>query len=147
MADRFQKRNIRAHEFEENNFDVSFTDSTSPFTAIINQIKEPGKSYNYAYASDERLIKLFSKGWSLSDPEKLPSYNRFSLKKRDLDDTPCIRVGDTVLVERAEQFSKQEKERHHNDSAKQVANVLQTLKTTTDDVWNPFSGPSIYGRR
>ncbi len=78
-------RDIREHDWDKDDFDLDFTDSTCPFTAIVDEIKEPGMEYYFALNSPERIDRLLSRKWSVVDPDRLSNKQTFTQARKGLE--------------------------------------------------------------
>lgn len=132
-------RDIRAAEWEGDNFSVHYTDSTCPFTKVLDQIREPGKDYLFALNHEPRLDEVMNQGWNEVDPSRIANRVRFSKKSPDSEERQCIRVNDTVVFERDERYSKREMELMNRRNADVMLKAISPCqKTTVQDLTNPF---------
>lgn len=125
-------RDIREHDWDKNDFDLDFTNSDCPFTAIIEEIKEPSMEYYFALNSPERIDRLLTRKWNVVDPDRLSSKQTFTKARKGIEARDCITTGDTILLERDARYGN--KEREH---LKQKNNVVMrdSLKNVTTDIY------------
>lgn len=137
-------RDIREHEIEKDDFDLNFTDSSCPFQALVDEIKQPGEQYYFALNSPERINRLLAKKWYVVSPERLK--NKRTYRKDLRDESDCITTGDTIMLARDERYGIKEQE-YYNQKSENI--MLDTLQKVQTDVYNPvlpFSDKS-YSRR
>jgi hypothetical protein len=133
-------RDIRKHEWNDDDFDLSFTDSTSPFDVIIAEIEEPGMEYYFALNSPERLDRLMTKGWRVVSPDRLANKRNFTAERKGLDAKDCITTGDTILLERPMRFGDKERAHFNEKSTTVMKDTLTKMRTDIYNPANPFSG-------
>lgn len=132
-------RDIRSHEWDKDDFSVFYTDSTCPFTKVLDQIKQPDMSYCFALNHEPRLDEMLNAGWNAVDPSRVANRVTFNTKKRDPDERQCIRVNDTVVLERDERYSKREEELMSHKNVDVIRKAISPCKTTTvQSLVNPF---------
>lgn len=132
-------RDIRATEWDKDDFSVHYTDSTCPFTKVLDQIRQPEMDYRFALNHEPRLDELLNQGWNAVDPSRIANRVTFSLKKRDADERQCIRVNDTVVLERDIRFSNREAELMNRNSIDAVRKAVGSCDNTTiQSLTNPF---------
>lgn len=132
-------RDIRAPEWDKDDFGVFYTDSTCPFTKVLDQIKQPHMSYYFALNHEPRLDEMLNAGWNAVDPSRIANRVTFNTKKRDPDERQCIRVNDTVVLERDERYTQRENEIMNHTNANKVRNAISACDTTTvNSLTNPF---------
>lgn len=133
-----EDRDIRAHDFEGENFNIMFTDSSCPFTAILEQVSEPGKDYFFALNDGQRIDRLRIKKWELSDPSLLKSNLKYSIDEKDRNSHLKIINGDTVLMERDMRYSIAEKEYLNNRTIEVTKSALHKRTTDIPNLTTPF---------
>ncbi len=133
-------RDIREHEWDKEDFSVFYTDSTDPFVKIMDQIRQPGMSYHAALNHEPRLDEMLNCGWNTVDPSRIANRVTFNIKKRDPDERQCIRVNDTVILERDERYTKREEELANRNSVEAVRRAVSSCDTTSiQSLTTPFS--------
>jgi hypothetical protein len=133
-------RDIREHEWSKDDFDLSYTDSTCPFSAIIKEVQEPGMSYYFALNTSNRIDRLLARKWNVVDPSRLSNRQTFTLNRKSPELRDCITTGDTILLERDARYSKVEDEQHNKSSVSRIIDATkQILSTNMYDPLNPFS--------
>ena len=125
-------RDIREHDLEHNDFDLMFTDSTSPFKALIEEIMQPGEEYYFAFNSPERINRLLAKKWYIVSPDRLKNKRTYRGDLRSEND--CITTGDTILLARDERYGIKEQEYYENKAIRVMRDTLQKVQT---DIYNP----------
>lgn len=132
-------RDIRDHEWDNNDFDLGFTDSTCPFKSIISEIEEPGKGYTFALNHGPRIDRLIARKWNIVDPSRLANRQTFTMEKRDPEARQCITTGDTVLLERDIRYSEKEDGHLHKKNIDVMRTAMDPIKkTTVHDYLTPF---------
>ena len=137
-------RDIREHDLENNDFDLNFTDSTCPFQAIIDEIKQPGEEYYFALNAPERINRLLAKKWYVVSPERLK--NKRTYRKDLREESDSITTGDTIVLARDERYGIKEKQYYEKKAEKVMIDTLQKVQT---DIYNPvmpFSEKGYSGR-
>jgi hypothetical protein len=132
-------RDIRKHEWDDLDYDVSFTDSTSPFDEIVAEIREPGMEYYFALNAPERLDRLYIRHWRMVDPDRLTNKRNFTTNSKKSEDRDSITTGDTILLERPARFGDKEKDYLYNKNIQVVRDGLKPMKTDIYNVANPFA--------
>lgn len=125
-------RDIREHELENNDFDLMFTDSTCPFKSLIDEIKQPGEEYYFAFNSPERINRLLTKKWYLVSPERLK--NKRTYRKDLREESDSITTGDTIVLARDERYGLKEQQYYEQKAEKVMIDTLQKVQT---DIYNP----------
>ena len=125
-------RDIREHDLEHNDFDLTFTDSTCPFKALIDEIKQPGEEYYFAFNSPERINRLLAKKWYIVSPDRLKNKRTYRGDLRSEND--CITTGDTIVLARDERYGIKEQEYYQNKAIRVMRDTLQKVQT---DIYNP----------
>jgi hypothetical protein len=126
-------RDIREHKLNDHNFDLSFTDSTCPFEAMIDEIKQPGEEYYFALNASERINRLLAKGWYIVSPDRLK--NKRAYRKDLREEADSITTGDTILLARDERYGIKEREHYEK---KAVTIMKDTLQRVNTDAYNPI---------
>lgn len=125
-------RDIREHELEGSDFDLMLTDSTCPFTSLIDEIKEPGEEYYFAYNNPERINRLLAKKWYIVSPDRLKNKRTYRGNLREEND--CITTGDTILLARDERYGLKEQQYYEQKAVRVMRDTLQKVQT---DIYNP----------
>ena len=131
-------RDIREHDWDKDDFDLDFTDSTCPFTAIVDEIKEPGMEYYFALNSPERIDRLLSRKWSVVDPDRLSNKQTFTQARKGLEARDCITTGDTILLERDVRYGDKERGHLKQKNTNIMHDTLAGLTTDVYRVNSPF---------
>lgn len=126
-------RDIREHDLENSDFDLMFTDSTCPFKSLIDEIKQPGEEYYFAYNNPERINRLLAKKWYIVSPDRLKNKRTYKGDLRAEND--CITTGDTILLARDERYGIKEQEYYENKAIRVMRDTLQKVQT---DIYNPL---------
>jgi hypothetical protein len=125
-------RDIREHDLEVSDFDLMLTDSTCPFKSLIDEIKEPGEEYYFAFNSSERINRLLAKKWYIVSPDRLKNKRTY---RRDLrSENDCITTGDTILLARDERYGLKEQQYYEQKAVRVMRDTLQKVQT---DIYNP----------
>ncbi len=131
-------RDIREHDWDKDDFDLDFTDSTCPFTTIVDEIKEPGMEYYFALNSPERIDRLLSRKWSVVDPDRLSNKQTFTQARKGLEARDCITTGDTILLERDVRYGDKERAHLKQKNTNIMHDTLAGLTTDVYRVNSPF---------
>lgn len=134
-----EDRDIRANVLEEEDFNIFLTDSTCPFTTIMEQVKEDGKDYIFALNDGQRIDRLRMKGWELTDPTQLKSNSKFSIDDRDKNAHLKIITGDTVLMERDLRYSIAEEKYLQNKNIEVLRSAVHQRTTDIPNLMTPFN--------
>ena len=137
-------RDIRDHDLENNNFDLMFTDSTCPFKSLIDEIKQPGEEYYFAYNNPERINRLLAKKWYVVSPERLQ--NKRTYRKDLRDESDSITTGDTIVLARDERYGLKERQYYEQKAEKVMIDTLQKIQTDIYNPLMPFSEKGYSGR-
>ena len=133
------ERDIRTHEFADDDFAINFTDSTCPFTHIMEQIKEPGMQYLFAHNDPDSIAKAMRRKWVLVDKSRLTNKSDFE-DQRSVYSKEGITAGDTILMERDERYGKSETRHYQDAGVDLVRSSLQPMnKVNIRDLRKPFS--------
>lgn len=125
-------RDIREHDLEASDFDLMLTDSTCPFKALIDEIKQPGEEYYFAFNSPERINRLLAKKWYIVSPDRLKNKRTYRGNLREEND--CITTGDTILLARDERYGLKEQQYYEQKAVRVMRDTLQKVQT---DIYNP----------
>ena len=125
-------RDIREHDLENSDFDLMFTDSTCPFKSLIDEIKQPGEEYYFAYNNPERINRLLVKKWYVVSPERLK--NKRTYRKDLREESDSITTGDTIVLARDERYGLKEQQYYEQKAEKVMIDTLQKVQT---DIYNP----------
>jgi hypothetical protein len=125
-------RDIREHDLEASDFDLMLTDSTCPFKSLIDEIKEPGEEYYFAYNNPERINRLLAKKWYILSPDRLKNKRTYRGNLREEND--CITTGDTILLARDERYGLKEQQYYEQKAVRVMRDTLQKVQT---DIYNP----------
>lgn len=132
-------RDIREHEWDKDDFDLGFTDSTCPFDIILDEVRIPGMDYLFALNHGPRLDRLIARKWQIVEPSRLANRQTFTMEKRDPEARQCITTGDTVLMERDIRYSEREDEHLHKKNIEVMRTAMDPIKkTTVHDYLTPF---------
>ena len=131
-------RDIREHDWDKDDFDLDFTDSTCPFTTIVDEIKEPGMEYYFALNSPERIDRLLSRKWRVVDPDRLSNKQTFTQARKGLEARDCITTGDTILLERDVRYGDKERVYLKQKNTNIMHDTLAGLTTDVYRVNSPF---------
>ena len=126
-------RDIREHDLEQDDFDYRPTDSTCPFKALIDEIKQPHEEYYFALNSPDRINRLLAQKWYIVSPDRLKNKRTYRGDLRAEND--CITTGDTILLARDDRYGIKEREYYEKKSVRIMRDTLQRVKT---DVFNPL---------
>lgn len=137
-------RDIREHDLENNNFDLMFTDSTCPFKSLIDEIKQPGEEYYFAFNSPERINRLLARKWYVVSPERLQ--NKRTYRKDLWDESDSITTGDTIVLARDERYGLKERQYYEQKAEKVMIDTLQKIQTDIYNPLMPFSEKGYSGR-
>ena len=125
-------RDIREHDLEASDFDLMLTDSTCPFKALIDEIKQPGEEYYFAFNSPERINRLLAKKWYIVSPDRLKNKRTYRGDLRSEND--CITTGDTIVLARDERYGLKEQQYYEQKAVRVMRDTLQKVQT---DIYNP----------
>jgi len=125
-------RDIREHDLENNDFDLMFSDSTCPFKSLIDEIKQPGEEYYFAFNSPERINRLLAKKWYIVSPDRLKNKRTYRGDLRSEND--CITTGDTIVLARDERYGIKEQEYYESKAIRVMRDTLTKVQT---DIYNP----------
>ena len=132
------QRDIRKHDWDDVDYEVSFTDSTSPFDEIVAEIREPEMEYYFALNAPERLDRLLIRHWRIVDPDRLSNRRNLTANSRKSEDRQGITTGDTIVLERPIRFGDKEKDYLYNKNIQVVRDGLKPMQTDVYNVANPF---------
>lgn len=136
-----ESRDIRKADFEDDDFDISFTDSTCPINAIVSQVREPGFDYILALNDPRRINSLLGKRWVFVDPTLQSSRPTFNIEEKLKD---VITVGDTILMKRDSRYGAKEELRGIEKNRSVMASSLSGFKRSSSPITqitsleNPF---------
>lgn len=134
-------RDIREHELSNSDFDLVYTDSTCPFAAIIDEIKQPGEEYLFALNSPERINKVINKKWYMVSPDRLKTKrSTYRADKREENDS--ITTGDTIVFARDKRYGESEDKYYNASSTRVMHDTLQRVRTDAYNPLQPFSDKS-----
>lgn len=132
-------RDIREHEWDKDDFDLGFTDSTCPFSSMMREIEEPGMTYICALNHGPRIDRLLARKWNIVDPSRLTNKQTFTIEKRESDARQTITTGDTVWMERDSRYSDREDAHLHKKNIDVMRTAMDPIKkTTVHDYLTPF---------
>lgn len=131
-------RDIREHDWDRDDFDLDFTDSTCPFTAIVDEIKVEGMEYYFVLNSPERIDRFMARKWHVVDPDRLSNKQTFTRERKGIEARDCITTGDTILLERDIRYGDKEREHLNRRSTNIMRDTLAGLTTDIYSATAPF---------
>jgi hypothetical protein len=132
-------RDIREHDWSADDFDLSFTDSTCPFSAIVEEVRTPDMEYMFALNNPERIDRLMVKKWVPVDPSRLANKQTFTQARKNAAIRDCITTGDTLLLERHIRYGNREREFLQQKNNVVMNNTVSGLvQTDIRQILSPF---------
>lgn len=129
-------RDIRDHDWEENDFNVSYTDSTDLFSVIMSQFNDPANEYAFVLNNSSRIVTKKLEGYEMVDPQLIGN-------RRDIfmdEEKNRISTGDLVLMRRPIKY-RERADRVNRDKTK---NILRSVLSNTSahgirNIESPFT--------
>lgn len=128
-------RDIREHEWEGDNFHLSFNDSTNPLAVIASQFTDSEHEYAFVLDNSSRIAMKKLEGYETVDPELIT--NRRDIF-RDAEKNR-ISTGDLVFMRRPRQYRDRVQQDHKNKNLSVLKRVLDQTNVSVRNIESPFS--------
>lgn len=89
-------RDIRDHDFAENDYNIAYTDSTNVFSVILSQFNDPTHDYAFVLNDPSRMVMKRLAGYQIVDPSLIGNHREIFMD----EEKSRINAGDLVLMRR-----------------------------------------------
>jgi len=134
-----ERKDIREHDWEAENFDINFSDSTNPFAVITSQVSDSENEYAFVLNDSSRIMSKRLEGYSFVDPSSVTGYSDIFM---DRDRPDRITTGDLVYMKRPKRHREAVDNQVRKMSYEKVKACIPNIQNTSGKVRNvesPFS--------
>lgn len=137
-----ERKDIREHDWMEDDFDVTFTDSTNPFTAITSQFNDPDYEYAFVLNDEGRIMdQRFKGGYEFVDPSAITGYSDIFTNRNHPD---RITTRDLVCMKRPKRYREKQNNMMRKISYQKIQSCLPNIQQRQQDerirnLESPFS--------
>lgn len=143
-----KNRDIRSSHFEQNDFNISYSDSSDPFAETLKEIEEPGMQYHFASSDDHRINGLCRRGWEILDPKDFSAKKFYLADKQARENASYLQVGGAIVMQRDERYQegedrwlKQERGKRYHAALSRETGIYKRTAEDIRSYSNPFANP------